>query len=88
MYKEAREKELNHIIGHNGSHILLVDDFVRCVLTDKQPFINAWESARYTIPGLIAHESAMNGGKELEIPDFGNMPEKFELMKFEDLKYE
>lgn len=88
LYKKAREEDLNNIIGHNGSHILLVDDFVRCCLTDKQPFINAWESARYTIPGIIAHDSAMNGGKEMEIPDCGSMPDNFELMDYEDLKYE
>lgn len=74
--------------GHNGSHFLLIDDFVRCCITGKQPFLNAWEAARYTIPGIIAHESAMQGGIPLDIPDFGDMPEKFELLDYNDFGYD
>lgn len=76
------------LTGHNGSHLLLVDDFVRACITGKQPFLNAWECARYTIPGIIAHESAMQGGISLDIPDFGDMPDKYELIDFDDLHYD
>ena len=73
--------------GHNGSHFLLLDDFVRCCITGKQPFLNAWASARYTIPGIIAHDSAMQGWISLDIPDFGDMPDAFELLDYNDLNY-
>jgi len=60
--------------GHNGSHQFLVDDFVRACNEDKIPPNNIFEAARYLIPGIIAHESAKNGGELLEIPDLGDPP--------------
>ena len=57
--------------GHNGSHQFLVDDFVRACYEDKLPPNNVWDAAKYLVPGLIAHESALHEGKLLEIPDFG-----------------
>jgi predicted dehydrogenase len=57
--------------GHEGSHQFLVDDFVKACVYNKQPPVNAWEAARYTVPGIIAHESSLRGGEALDIPDFG-----------------
>ncbi|MER8068913.1 Gfo/Idh/MocA family oxidoreductase [Streptomyces sp. NPDC094034] len=61
--------------GHEGSHHFLADDFVRAVTTGTLPPVNAWAAARYTLPGIIAHDSALKGGERLEIPDFGDAPE-------------
>ncbi|MFE9175952.1 Gfo/Idh/MocA family protein [Streptomyces sp. NPDC007126] len=61
--------------GHEGSHHFLVDDFVTAVGTGTLPSVNAWVAARYTLPGIVAHESARQGGVRLEIPDFGDAPE-------------
>ncbi len=69
---------------HYNSHPFLVDDFVRAVLTGKLPPNNAWESARYMIPGLVAHESALKDGELLTIPDFGDAPADWESLTFED----
>ncbi|MDA0712119.1 MAG: Gfo/Idh/MocA family oxidoreductase [bacterium] len=60
--------------GHNGSHQFLVDDFVRACITGKTPPNNAWDAARYVIPGLIAHDSALQNGTLLPIPDLGPAP--------------
>ncbi|NGN64827.1 Gfo/Idh/MocA family oxidoreductase [Streptomyces sp. A7024] len=57
--------------GHEGSHHFLVDDFVTAVNAGTQPSVNAWVAARYTLPGIVAHESAKRGGERLAIPDFG-----------------
>ena len=57
--------------GHNGAEKFLVDDFVKACAYGKTPPVNAWEAARYTLPGIIAHESAVMGGALCEIPDFG-----------------
>ena len=62
--------------GHMGSHQLLIDDFCTAVYKGLMPTVNAWQAARYTIPGLIAHRSAQNGGVPLDIPDYGDAPEK------------
>ncbi|MDT0157903.1 Gfo/Idh/MocA family oxidoreductase [Microbacterium sp. ARD32] len=57
--------------GHEGSHHFLVDDFVRAVNDGALPPVNAWQAARFTLPGVIAHESARRGGERLAIPDLG-----------------
>ena len=57
--------------GHSGSHQFLVDDFVRAVSANEVPPNHAWAAARYTVPGIVAHESALQGGQLLDIPDFG-----------------
>ena len=58
--------------GHAGSHQFMVDDFVKACVSGKTPPNNVWDAARYLIPGLIAHESAMNGSVLMEVPDFGD----------------
>ena len=58
--------------GHAGSHQFLVDDFVRACVSGKTPPNHVWAAARYLIPGLIGHESAMNGSVLMEVPDFGD----------------
>ena len=60
--------------GHEGSHHFLADDFVRAVTERSLPPVNAWVAARYTLPGIIAHESAKRGGERLSIPDLGDPP--------------
>ncbi|BCT77479.1 oxidoreductase [Sinomonas cyclohexanicum] len=60
--------------GHEGSHHFLVDDFVRAVTEGRLPPVNAWEAARYTLPGIVAHQSAVADGARLPIPDFGDAP--------------
>lgn len=60
--------------GHLGSHQFLVDDFVCACVSGQQPPNNAWQAARYVIPGLVAHDSACQGGKRLPVPDLGDGP--------------
>ncbi|SDX38044.1 Predicted dehydrogenase [Arthrobacter sp. cf158] len=60
--------------GHEGSHQFLVDDFVTAVNNRTLPPVNAWVAARFTLPGIIAHESALRGGERLSIRDFGDAP--------------
>jgi predicted dehydrogenase len=60
--------------GHDGSHHFLVDDFVTAVNTRTLPPVNAWVAARFTLPGIVAHESAMRRGERLPIRDFGDAP--------------
>jgi predicted dehydrogenase len=61
--------------GHEGSHHFLADDFVRAVVTGEQPPVDAWRSAMFTAPGIVAHASALAGGDRLPIPDFGTRPQ-------------
>ncbi len=72
---------------HYNSHPFLVDDFMRAVVANKLPPNNAWDSARYIIPGIMAHESAMKDGLPIDVPDFGDAPKSFERLTFEKKDY-
>ena len=61
--------------GHEGSHHFLVDDFAQAVAHHTMPALNAWTAARFTLPGIVAHESALRDGERLAIDDFGDAPE-------------
>ncbi len=61
--------------GHMASHQLLIHDFCTAAYTGKMPTVNAWTAARYTIPGLLAHESCLRDGLAIDVPDCGDAPE-------------
>lgn len=79
-------RDVPHTVHYN-SHPYLVDDFFRAVVTGKLPPNNAWDSARYMIPGIIAHESALKDGLPMEVPDFGDAPKDWEKLTFEPVDY-
>ena len=60
--------------GHAGTHKFMVDDFCQAVVSGYLSPTNAWQAARYNLPGLIGHESAMRGGECLPVPDAGDPP--------------
>ncbi|MBR6323633.1 MAG: Gfo/Idh/MocA family oxidoreductase [Victivallales bacterium] len=62
--------------GHMASHQLLVDDFCTAAFFGSLPPVNAWRAARWTIPGLLAHQSALKDGEAMDVPDCGDPPEK------------
>lgn len=68
--------------GHYGSHQFLVDDFVRSVTQNRLAPNHVWAAASYTAPGLVAHQSALNEGQLLDIPDFGNPPEDAGMISY------
>ena len=60
--------------GHCGSHQFLVHEFITSIEKKSMPLNNVWQAARYLVPGLVAHESAMQNGAWMEVPDFGDAP--------------
>jgi predicted dehydrogenase len=58
--------------GHHGSHPHLVHEFIRSIVEERKPLIDAVTAANWTAAGICAHESAMNGGKEILIPTFSS----------------
>ncbi|MDQ2688179.1 MAG: Gfo/Idh/MocA family oxidoreductase [Armatimonadota bacterium] len=57
--------------GHGGSHPHLVHEFVRSIAENRPAAINAVTAADWTAPGICAHESALQGGALVTIPQFG-----------------
>lgn len=55
---------------HGGSHPFLVDEFVRSIIDGRRPLIDARTAARWTAPGICAHQSALAGGVDSSVPDY------------------
>ncbi len=62
--------ELRIPSGHGGSHNFLVHEFVDSIVKGRRPTIDIYEALAYTIPGLIAHQSALKGGERMKIPQY------------------
>ena len=56
--------------GHHGSHPHLVHEFIRSIVEERSPWIDVVTAANWTAAGICAHQSALNGGREIEVPDF------------------
>lgn len=56
--------------GHGGSHPHLVHEFVSALVDKREPFPNARQSANITCVGILAHESAQQGGVIIKLPEF------------------
>ena len=56
--------------GHGGSHPHLVHEFVTAVVEGRDPYPNARQSANWTCTGLLAHESALQGGTIMKLPEW------------------
>jgi predicted dehydrogenase len=56
--------------GHGGSHPHLVHEFVSAIAARREPYPNARQSANITCVGILAHESALQGGAIIQLPDF------------------
>jgi len=57
--------------GHGGSHGHLSNEFITSILEDRQPLVNIYEALAMTVPGVVAHQSALKDGEMLKIPQFG-----------------
>lgn len=56
--------------GHGGSHPHLVHEFISALVDKREPFPNAKQSANITCVGILAHDSAKQGGAIIKLPDF------------------
>lgn len=60
--------------GHGNSHTFLTHEFISAIQEDRHPAVNIWEAIAYTLPGIIAHQSALKGGAAMKIRDYGSAP--------------
>ena len=56
--------------GHGGSHGHLTNEFILSILEDRDPWIDINMSLNMTVPGIIAHKSALKGGEWMKIPRY------------------
>jgi predicted dehydrogenase len=60
--------------GHGGSHVFITKEFIDAIVEERHPTVNVWEAAAYTVPGIVAHQSALKGGEPMKIRDYGKAP--------------
>lgn len=60
--------------GHGGSHTFITHEFISAILEDRHPSVNVWEAIAFTLPGIIAHRSALRRGEPMKIRDYGRAP--------------
>jgi len=72
VYDLDKKKHLSFTqgAGHGGSHPHLAHEFITALVEDRDPFPNAKQSANWTCVGLCAHQSALNGGQIVKLPEF------------------
>jgi hypothetical protein len=67
---ELLPETLRHNSGHHGSHTFITNEFVDACINERKPTVDIHEALAYTVPGVIAHESALKGGESMKIPQF------------------
>jgi predicted dehydrogenase len=73
-HQEKLPEALRVASGHGGSHTFLTHEFVSSIVENRMPSVNIWEALAYTVPGIVAHQSALRGGEPLKIKDYGKAP--------------
>ncbi|GGM18971.1 Gfo/Idh/MocA family protein [Nakamurella endophytica] len=56
--------------GHGGSHPHLAHRLLQAVLGEAEAFPDAVQAANITCAGILSHESALAGGKRIELPEW------------------
>jgi hypothetical protein len=62
--------ERGRVFG-GGSHGHLSNEFVHSIIEDREPLVNVYEALAMTVPGIVAHNSALRDGETLKIPQHG-----------------
>lgn len=56
--------------GHGTAEYAMIKAFADCILQDMPPPIDVRRALEMSVPGLVAHQSALRGGELLEVPQF------------------
>ena len=55
---------------HGGSSGYLMNEFVMAILEDRKPLVDIVMALNLTVPGIVAHQSAVKDGELMKIPQF------------------
>jgi predicted dehydrogenase len=61
---------LRHGSGHGGSWTFIVHEFIDSLVKRRRPAIDIYEALAETLPGIIAHQSALKGGELMKVPQY------------------
>ncbi len=72
-YFERLPEPMRVRCGHGNSHTFLTHDFVKAIVDDRAPAVDIYEALAYTVPGIVAHQSALRNGEAMKIPQYGEV---------------
>jgi len=61
---------LRHGSGHGGAWTFIVPKFVDSAVRQRRPAIDIYEAPAETVPGIVAHQSALKGGELMKVPQY------------------
>ncbi len=56
--------------GHDSSHPFLTHEFIDALVNERRPAIDIYKALAMTVPGIVAHESSLQNGAQLKIPQY------------------
>jgi len=65
---ELLPEAMRHDSGHGGSHTFIAHEFISSLVEQRRPLVDIRAALNFTVPGIIAHDSALKGGEMLKIP--------------------
>ena len=65
---EMLPEPLRHDSGHDGSHTFLTHEFIEALVQRRAPAVDVRTALNLTVPGIVAHQSALKGGLQLDVP--------------------
>ena len=57
--------------GHGTSEYFMIRDFIDAIDNQARPPLDVIRAVDFTIPGILAHDSAVKGGVWLDVPEYG-----------------
>jgi len=67
-WQELPPQSLNRPDGRDHLEVM-VEEFVGSIRRDTKPPLDVYESMDMTVPGIVAHQSALKGGVKMPVPD-------------------
>ena len=61
---------MRHDSGHDGSHCFITHEFIDSIINNHTPEVDIYQALAMTVPGIMAHQSALKGGENIKIPSF------------------
>ena len=69
-WKTMLPEPMRHGGGHDGAEPFLTHEFIDALVNERRPTVDVYEALAYTVPGIVAHQSSLNGGKQMKVPSF------------------
>ena len=66
----ALPQPMRHPSGHSGSAVMICAEFINALLANREPVVDVYLALAMTVPGIVAHQSALKNGEQLTVPAF------------------